>query len=355
MANGWREESRDSERALLISVSSFGLESQARCQRCSALLPGGALECVQCHALTHASELQSISAEAKRLESSGQLRQAREKWLSAIPLLPNDSKQAEWINHHAVDLYARALEAEAEQAHKPNQHQWAKRFGPLAPLLVLLAKAKSLLVLLKFKFLLTLFAFVGFYWAMFGKWFGIGFAALILCHEMGHFIEVKRRGLPVEMPVFLPGFGAYVRWQNLGISLEGRCMIALAGPLAGLISSAACLAMFPLSHQRLWLALAHTGAWLNLLNLVPVWALDGGHAIAGVSKAGRAVLLGLAVLMFAATREGMFLVVAGGSAWQAFGTQPPNEPSQRVTIHYGFLLCGLAVVMWLARGVATPF
>jgi len=45
---------------------------------------------------------------------------------------------------------------------------------------------------------------VAFYWALYGMKFGIGFAVLILVHEMGHFIDIKRRGLPADMPVFLP-------------------------------------------------------------------------------------------------------------------------------------------------------
>ncbi|PYV08621.1 MAG: hypothetical protein DMG23_13070 [Acidobacteria bacterium] len=59
--------------------------------------------------------------------------------------------------------------------------------------------------------------------------FGVGFALLILIHEMGHFIDVKRRGLPAEMPVFLPGLGAYVQWQALGVSRETRVAAARVG------------------------------------------------------------------------------------------------------------------------------
>jgi hypothetical protein len=52
--------------------------------------------------------------------------------------------------------------------------------------------------------------------------FGLGFAALILVHEMGHYIDITRRGLPADMPVFLPGLGAYVRWRALGVPDETR-------------------------------------------------------------------------------------------------------------------------------------
>jgi len=58
--------------------------------------------------------------------------------------------------------------------------------------------------------LLSLGAFATFYWALYGAKFGVGFAILILVHEMGHFIDIRRRGLPAEMPVFLRGLGAYV-------------------------------------------------------------------------------------------------------------------------------------------------
>jgi len=73
---------------------------------------------------------------------------------------------------------------------------------------------------------------VAFYWAVYGVKFGVGFAILILVHEMGHFVDIKRRGLPADMPVFLPGFGAYVRWTALGVSARTRAFVSLAGPLA---------------------------------------------------------------------------------------------------------------------------
>src|SRR5208337_3416469 len=122
----------------------------------------------------------------------------------------------------------------------PAKNKWARKLGPLAPLAIALSKAKVLLAIFKLNFLLSLAAFVGVYWALYGPKFGIGFVALILLHEMGHFIDIKRRGLPAEMPVFLPGLGAYVRWQALGVSRETRAAVSLAGPLTGLLAAVAC-------------------------------------------------------------------------------------------------------------------
>src|SRR5205814_3185464 len=146
----------------------------------------------------------------------------------------------------------------------------------LGPIVLLLAKGKTfLLAIFKLKFLLSFGAFIGIYWGIYGAAFGIGFAMLILVHEMGHFIDIKRRGLPAEMPVFLPGLGAYVRWGALGVPLETRAAVSLAGPLAGWFAAAVCALLWFHTHDRIWAALAQVGAWLNILNLIPVPILDG--------------------------------------------------------------------------------
>src|ERR1700730_113988 len=113
---------------------------------------------------------------------------------------------------------------------------------------------------------LSFLAFVVIYSAASGVKFGIGFAVLILIHEMGHFVDIKRRGLPADMPVFLPGLGAYVRWQALGVPLETRAAVSLAGPLAGFLASLACAGLWWQTGHPFWAALARVGALLHLLN-----------------------------------------------------------------------------------------
>jgi Zn-dependent protease len=220
---------------------------------------------------------------------------------------------------------------------------WTKRLGPLAPLAVLLAKGKTFFfALFKLKFLFSFAAFIGVYWALYGAWFGIGFALMILVHEMGHFVEVKRRGLPAEMPVFLPGFGAYVKWQALGVTGETRAMVSLAGPAAGLVAALIAAALFWQTGNPLWAALAHTGAWLNLLNLIPVWVLDGAGAIQALDKVGRLSLLVFSGLLFWWTGEAMCLLLVVGFAWQLYRKQIPDGGSVAVQLYFALLLAALA-------------
>ena len=330
-------------------MSTITPELIRNCKRCSHELAPGALVCDQCHALVHSEKLDQLAAEAKELEARGNLRQAREHWLMGLPLLPPNSRQASWILDHA-----RSLDAAANQIQPPPQsdNKWAQKLGPVGPIAVLLAKSKVLLTaIFKLKFLLSFVAFIGIYWAAFGMKFGVGFAVLILIHEMGHFIDIKRRGLPAEMPVFLPGLGAYVRWQALGVPLETRAAISLAGPLAGFFAALACAVLWWQTGNPLWAALARAGAVLNLLNLIPVWVLDGGQAALALSKTERIVLLTACLALWLVLGENMFFLVALGFGYQAFfAGHLPSRPSRATTIYFAAVLTALGVMIRLMPG-----
>jgi len=330
-------------------VSTTTPELIRNCRRCSHELAPGALACDQCHALVHSEQLDRLAAEAQALEASGDPRQARERWLMGLPLLPPDSRQAHWIVNHARSLDSLAQRI---QPPPPSENKWAQRLGPVGPVAILLAKGKFLLsAVFKLKFLLSFFAFFGFYWAMFGAKFGLGFAVLILIHEMGHFIDVKRRGLPADMPVFLPGLGAYVRWQALGVSLETRAAISLAGPFAGFIAAVACAVLWWQTGNPLWASLARAGAVLNVLNLTPVWVLDGGQASHALSKTERIILLSVCLALWLLLGEGVFFLVAAGAGYAAFfaGDLPPH-PSRATTVYFIAILIALGVILRLLPG-----
>jgi len=328
-------------------VSTISPEFVRNCSRCSQELKPGALACEQCHALVHANELERISAEARALEASHELRQAREKWLMSLPLLPQGSKQAIWVRDHALAL---DLAADKEQVPE-SENKWAQKLGPVGPIAIVLAKSKAVLAaVFKLKFLLSFAAFFSIYWALYGAAFGLGFAALILIHEMGHFIDIKRRGLPADMPVFLPGFGAYVRWRALGVPLETRAAVSLAGPLAGTIAAVACAILWWKSGNGVWGALARSGAWLNVLNLIPVWSLDGGQAALALSKLERIGLLTLCLLLWVMLGEGVFFLVAIGAAYRIFTKDLPPVPSRATSLYFAAVLTCLGLVMWILPG-----
>lgn len=316
------------------------------CHNCGADLPLGALACEKCHSLVHSEELIRISERAKALEAEQPLL-AKQEWLKALSLLPPSSTQSTWIRDQVLKL-----ELSAMTAPPPEQsHSWAKKLGPLAPIAIVLAKSKTLLLaLFKLKFIFSLFAFMGVYWAMWGAAFGIGFAVLILVHEMGHYIDIRRRGLPADMPVFLPGLGAFVRWKALGVTRQTRAAVSLAGPLAGFLGAAVCALLWYRTGNGLWAALARTTAGLNILNLTPVWVLDGGQAVEALGKSERFAVLAACLVCWLFLGEGIFFLVAAGTVYRLFTKDLPPQPSPSITAYFIGVLACLAAVLWMTPG-----
>jgi Zn-dependent protease len=284
--------------------------------------------------------MEQLAAHARSLEAHGDFQAAREKWLACLPLLPAQSVQAEWIRKHVAELDT-GRSPQISHPASSTTPQWARKLGPLGPIL---------LALLKFKSLFSFVAFFGFYWTLWGAKFGIGFAVLILIHEMGHFIDIKRRGLPADMPMFLPGFGAYVKWNALGVPLETRSAVSLAGPCAGALAAGVCYLLWHQTGYGLWAALARTGAWFNALNLIPLWIFDGSSAANALSKLERAVVLLVSAALGYALGEWVFGLVAAGMGVRLFTRDAPEEQSNATAAYFVAVLTGLALVLWLVPG-----
>jgi len=319
-------------------VSSFTSEVAQKCPRCAREVPAGALECPQCRNLVHSDQMEQLAAHARSLEAHGDFQAARERWLACLPLLPAQSVQSEWIRNHISELDAGPA---SQGGHAGSTPQWARKLGPVGPIL---------LALLKFKSLLSFVAFFGFYWSLWGASFGVGFAVLILIHEMGHFIDIKRRGLPADMPMFLPGFGAYVKWNAMGVPQEVRSAISLAGPFAGALAAGVCALLWFENGYGLWGALARTGAWFNALNLIPLWIFDGSSATNALSKLERGVVLVVSAALGYALGEWVFALVAVGMGVRLFTRDTPEEHSNATAAYFVAVLTGLAMVLWLVPG-----
>ena len=276
---------------------------------------------------------------------------ARADWQAALELLPADSSQAEWVRARLAEL-----PPDPAPSGKSDAPAWTRKLGPFAPIAVLLLKGKFFLSLLKLPFLLSFAAFAGLYWALYGIKFGVGLAILILVHEFGHFIELRRRGLAADLPMFVPGLGAYVRWTASGVTSDTRALVSLAGPLAGAVGAALCALMWLQTQERLWMALASFSAFINLMNLIPVWRLDGGQAIVAINRTGRIAIALVSVLLAATLSQPLVLLVAGGAVFRAFSNEPATETprSYELTLYFIALVAALTYLSSLAPLGAPP-
>ena len=110
--------------------------------------------------------------------------------------------------------------------------------------------------------------------------------ALVVClviHEYGHVRAMQYFGLKTKGIYLIPFFGGAAltddkintRWQDVVISMMGPCF--------GLFMSLACLLAYWISDIPFFAGLAVFNAFLNLLNLLPILPLDGGHVLKSVS------------------------------------------------------------------------
>jgi len=160
--------------------------------------------------------------------------------------------------------------------------------GPLAVAGAMLAKfgKAGLLLATKAKFLATsgsMLVSVAAYALIWGWTFAAGFVALLFVHEMGHYIQLRREGVKPSGMLFIPFLGAVVGARSLGGSAVAEARVGLAGPVLGTLGCLVVAGIYLATGQEFWRALAFTGFFLNLFNLLPVLPLDGGRAMAAMT------------------------------------------------------------------------
>jgi Zn-dependent protease len=149
------------------------------------------------------------------------------------------------------------------------------------------AKLKAILVLLpKLKLFTTsasMLVSIGAYTLIWGWKFAIGFVLLLFIHEMGHVLQARREGLDASAPLFIPFLGAAIALKELPKDAGVEARVGLAGPVLGTLGTCVAVAIWQITGNELFQALAFFGFFLNLFNLAPVLPLDGGRAMAALT------------------------------------------------------------------------
>jgi Zn-dependent protease len=236
-----------------------------------------------------------------------------------------------------------------------------KLWAPLAAVGLLFWKFKFVLVAV-FKFKLftvagSMLVSIAAYSLLWGWRFAVGIVLLLLVHELGHVFELRRQGIPASAPLFIPFLGAFVGMKQLPDNAWKEAQVALAGPILGSIGAAAVWGYAEATDSELLLALAFTGFFLNLFNLLPIVPLDGGRAVAALHPAMWLVgLAGLVALVFVAPNPILLiiLVLGGFELWNRWRNRDSPEgrayytvkPWQRVAVAVVYV--GLAVSLVVA-------
>jgi Zn-dependent protease len=245
-----------------------------------------------------------------------------------------------------------------------------KLLGPLIAVGLILLKfgtklKAALLLLPKLKFLTTsasMLVSIAAYALIWGWRFAVGFVLLLLVHELGHVIQLRREGVEASAPMFIPFLGAVIAAKSMGDDAAAEARVGLAGPIVGSIASLVPLGIWLATGEPFWQALAYVGFFLNLLNLLPVLPLDGGRAMAALSPwvwiAGYAALV--ALLFFFPNPILLLVLIFGGiETWRRFRNRntPEGQAYHRVPARTRALVAavyiGLAVALTI--GVSETF
>ena len=218
----------------------------------------------------------------------------------------------------------------------------------------LLGKLKFLSILgsvLKLKTFASMLLSIALYATQWGWPFAVGFVLLIFVHELGHAIVLKREGIPAGAPVFIPFLGAFIAMRGLPRDAYVEAKVGIGGPILGSIGAWAVLAAGIVWNQPMLVALGHTGALINLFNLIPVSPLDGGRIAGAFTRRFWIVGYALGLVALLLTRSPLLLlvlVVGAFSLWQRWRHPVPGydaiPASRRFAIGatYALLILGLA-------------
>jgi Zn-dependent protease len=131
---------------------------------------------------------------------------------------------------------------------------------------------------------LVLYLAIGYFFFSHRWMFLLIITAIIVFHEFGHFTAMKIFRYNDLGIFFIPLLGAYVSGTKQDVSQKQSAIILLAGPVPGILLGIGLILLADnYSLDFFWgispYAIANALIFLNLLNLLPVYPLDGGQLL----------------------------------------------------------------------------
>ncbi len=231
-----------------------------------------------------------------------------------------------------------------------------------------------------------------------GLKYAVPLMTILICHEMGHFLQARRYRVPATLPFFIPMPIPPLGTMGAVIAMDARMGdrralfdIGISGPLAGLVPTMIFCTVgiylsgyvpgrdiygYPLLFQ--WLAdgilgpkppgqcihphpMAFAG-WVGLLltalNLMPIGQLDGGHILYGLLRkkafpVAVTLLYGaVAVVIFMGLMQWSLMLIL----LMLIGARHPPTADDDVPLGFGRTVLGCLALAFIPIGFTpTPF
>ena len=112
---------------------------------------------------------------------------------------------------------------------------------------------------------------------LFGTYTGIAINFLLVFHEVGHYLVARKLGAKPTGIYMIPLLGAATTMEREIKKMKDEAIIAIAGPIFGVISSAIILFIATFTGSTYLFGLAGVNAFINLFQILPLPLLDGGR------------------------------------------------------------------------------
>ncbi len=102
---------------------------------------------------------------------------------------------------------------------------------------------------------------------------------VIIVHEMGHFFAMQYFKYSNVKIFIIPLLGAFTSGKKQQVSQSQLSVIILAGPIPGIIIGSVLLWLNRFNHNETMTMLSYSFLFINVLNLLPFFPLDGGRLV----------------------------------------------------------------------------
>lgn len=137
--------------------------------------------------------------------------------------------------------------------------------------------------------------------AVFNFYYAVGYLLILMIHELGHYVAAKFLKVKVAFGGVTP-FGAYIVHGDIE-SCRENAIIAIGGPLFGSVLGLIYYIVYYFTGNATFFMLSFTSIVVNLMNLIPVKPLDGGHIAEAISPVISYIGLPFLVYLFISAKR----------------------------------------------------
>lgn len=144
-------------------------------------------------------------------------------------------------------------------------------------------------------------------------------STVIFIHELGHLLAMKLFNYSNLGIFFIPLFGGAAKGTKTNVSQKQEAIVLLAGPLPGILIGTVLFLVYKDAPYNPWMHGFSIGfIFINLLNLLPVYPLDGGRLLQVIFLSNSQILSTIfsalsiiVIIYFSITRRDYIFLVFG--------------------------------------------